>query len=160
MKTKFREGLFEEVIESLKRPHPFAFERVGYFLGEIKEGVLLLDEWMEFEDFLYEENEEVGARIGGEGMTMLMEKAFSSKKSFFHTHLHDFQDEPYFSSVDMRSLLEVTPSLFDFTETCPHGAILIGRKKSRLVWWDQKQCLSKNEQLINYGLGPRRNYEE
>jgi len=159
MKTQFREGLFDEITQDLIRPHSFAFERVGYVLGEIKNGVLVLNEWMKFEDFFYEQNDEVGARIGGEGMTYLVKKVFSSRKHFFHTHLHDFQDIPTFSDVDMRSLLEVTPSLFDFSGLGPHGALLIGRGASRLIWWDEKNCRKKNELIIDYGLGPRSVYE-
>ena len=158
MKTQFRDGLIGEIIQDLIRPHSFAFERLGYILGEIKDGVLVLNEWMKFEDFFYEDNKEVGARIGANGMTFLMRKVFSTKKHFFHTHLHDFQDVPYFSGVDMRSLLEVTPSLFDFSGIGPHGAFLIGRKSSKLIWWDEKNSHKKNELIIDYGLGPRSDY--
>nr|BDT27420.1 hypothetical protein BHI3_08860 [Bacteriovorax sp. HI3] len=114
---------------------------------------------MKFEDFFYEDNDEVGARIGGEGMTFLMRKVVSSKNLFFHTHLHDFQDVPTFSGVDIRSLLEVTPSLFDFSGMGPHGALLIGRESSRLIWWDERCCKRKNELIIDCGLGPRSEYE-
>lgn len=159
MKIKFRDGLLNEVTNDLSRPHPFAFERVGYLLGEIRDGILILNEWISFDDSLYEENEDVGARVGANGMTLLMKKAFSEKKLFFHTHLHDFQDIPSFSGVDMRSLMEVTPSLFDFSGTGPHGAFLIGRESSKLIWWDEKKCQKKNELIINYCLGQRSIYE-
>lgn len=159
MKTQFKDELLNEAAKDLSRPHPFAFERVGYLLGEIKDEILILNEWMSFEDFYYEENEEVGARIGFEGMTLLIKKVFNSKKHFFHTHLHEFQAIPSFSGVDMRSLLEVTPSLFDFSGTGPHGAFLIGRESSKLIFWNERNCQKKNELIINYGLGPRSVYE-
>lgn len=159
MKTRFKDGLLDEAVLDLLRYHPFAFERVGYLLGEIQEGYLVINEWISFEDSFYEENKEVGARLGTEAMTILMRKAFSTKKLFFHTHLHDFQDVPSFSGVDMRSLLEVTPSLFDFSGNGPHGAFLIGRKLSKLTWWNEKNCEKKNELIIDYGLGPRSIYE-
>lgn len=159
MKAQFKEGLFDEITQDLIRSHSFAFERVGYVLGEIKNDVLVLGEWMKFEDFFYVENDDVGARIGREGMTFLMKKVVSSKKHFFHTHLHDFQNTPTFSGVDMRSLLEVTPSLFDFSGFGPHGALLIGRESSRLIWWNEKSCKTKNELCVDYGLSPRRVYE-
>lgn len=159
MKVEFKNGLIECATRDLSQTHPFAFERVGYLLAEFKNGILVFNEWMHFEDFFYEENEEVGARIGGEGMTFLMKKVVSSKKHFFHTHLHDFQDLPAFSGVDMRSLLEVTPSLFDFSGFGPHGAFLIGRESSRLIWWDENSCKNKKELIIDYGLEPRSDYE-
>lgn len=159
MKIKFRDGLLNEVTNDLSRPHPFAFERVGYLLGENRNGILILNEWISFDDSHYEENEDVGARVGADGMTLLIKKAFSEKKLFFHTHLHDFQDIPSFSGVDMRSLMEVTPSLFDFSGTGPHGALLIGRKSSRIIWWDEKKCLKRNEQIFDYGVGPGSIYE-
>lgn len=159
MKTQFSEGLFEEIVQDLNRPHSFAFERVGYVLGNFKDGILVLDEWMKFEDFFYEENIEVGARIGREGMTYLMKKVFSSKKHFFHTHVHDFQNIPTYSGVDLRSLLEVTPAIFDFSGLGPHGALLIGREASRLIWWNEKNCNKKNEIILDYGFKPRSEYE-
>lgn len=159
MKVEFINGLLEIVTNDLSRSHPFAFERVGYLLGDMQSGHLVLDEWISFEDSFYEENEEVGARLGTEAMTLLMRKAFSLKKHFFHTHLHDFQDVPSLSGVDMRSLLEVTPSLFDFSGIGPHGALLIGRKSSKLTWWNEKRCEKKNELTIDYGLGQRIIYE-
>lgn len=159
MKTQFKKGLFEKVIQDLSRPHSFAFERVGYLFGGIQDETLRLDDWLSFDDSHYEENDDVGARIGVEGMTYLMKKAFVEKKHFFHTHLHDFQDIPTFSGIDLKSLLEVTPSLFDFSGKETHGAILIGREKSKLVWWTEKKCKAKNELLLDYGLSQRSDYE-
>ena len=59
----------------------------------------------------------------------------------------------------VRSLLEVTPSLFDFSGFSPHGALLIGKESSRLIWWDEKSCKNKNELIVDYCLGPRREHE-
>lgn len=137
MKIHIPQNLFDSAVNDIKRPHEFAFERVGYFLGkhDNNENKVMIDDWYTFEDSMYEQNDEVGARIGSVGMKSLMVKALSTNKVFFQFHLHDFAEIPDFSFVDLKSLKEIVPALFSFSTAKLHGA-LVGNEEhiTALIW--------------------------
>ena len=83
MKILLNKNLFEEALNDLDRKHPFAFERVGYLLGNLEDKKIVLDKWLSIKDDFYEESNGIGARIGRDGMIFLMKKAFQSKKTLF-----------------------------------------------------------------------------
>ncbi|MBK22967.1 MAG: hypothetical protein CME70_03085 [Halobacteriovorax sp.] len=126
-------------IEDLSREHPFAFERVGYFHGKREGGLVVLDNWLSFKDDEYLDNTMAGACIGPLGMQRLSKEAFNTKDSYFHFHLHGFQEIPEFSGIDMRSLKEVSPGLFGFSKSGPHGGIVKGRKGWCVALWSERK---------------------
>ena len=152
MKISFSRTLFDEAVNDLKRIHPFAFERIGYLTGKLENQNLVLNGWLSIKDDYYEESNEVGARVGRDGMIFIMKRAFQSKKIFFHTHLHAFQRSPVFSFIDELSLLEVTHSLTNLTGQCFHGGIVIGQSLSRIKFWTDKKCRQAEKRIIQYGI--------
>ena len=155
MKVIINKDTFSLAIEKLSSPHPFAYERVGYILGSYEKGILYLDDWLSVSDDLYEENDQVGARISREGMLWLMKKAFSLKKTFIHAHIHDFQINPVFSYIDEQSAKEVSKGLISITDVRPQGAIVIGKEFSRLKLWTNVDKGELSEVLLNFGFKRR-----
>ena len=152
MKILINKIFFRNVINDLKKTHPFASERIGYLMGRVEDKSLVLDEWLSIKNEFYEKSDDVGARVGRDGMIFIMKKASQSNKSFFHTHLHEFQKIPTFSLVDKNSLLEVTRALISLTEECLHGGIVIGQYSSRVKYWTDKECINSKELIIKYGI--------
>lgn len=152
MNIKISQQLFNKVVNDLNRRHEFAYERVGYLIGTLEDETLTLDDWLSFDDDLYVDNNEVGARIGSNGMSLLMRTVFKTKKHFFHTHIHDFQDTPSASFVDERSWKEVNSALFDFSGKGPHGGIVIGKKRTLVKYWKENSVESFEELIIEKGL--------
>ena len=82
MKIQFENDTLNTALSDLRRPHAFAFERVGYFLGDIVDDYFIARDWLSFSDDLYEKTDDVGARIGSNGMKKLMTAALKTNKSF------------------------------------------------------------------------------
>ncbi|MBG59186.1 MAG: hypothetical protein CMJ16_01885 [Peredibacter sp.] len=155
MNIEISQELFNKVISDLNRRHEFAFERVGYLMGTFDGETLVFDDWLSFDDEHYVNNDEVGARIGPEGMSLLMKTVFKTKKNFFHTHIHDFQTIPMASFVDERSWKEVNPALYDFSDKSPHGGIIIGKKCTLIKYWKDNSADDWDEIFIEKGCRPK-----
>lgn len=157
MKFEITDELFNKVIIDLRRKHRFAYERVGYLLGDLYGDTIIFEEWLSFDDDLYVNNSDVGARIGVKAMSILMKKAFKSKKHFFHTHIHDFQKKPSASYVDGKSWQEVCPALYDFVGKWPHGGVIIGKKYTLIKYWVNQYPNNAGEIFIEKGFLNRSN---
>lgn len=143
MKIHFENNVLSVALQDLHRPHSHAFERIGYFIGDVIEELFVANEWLSFEDDLYEETDEVGARIGKAGMKKLMSAALTKNRSFLQFHLHDFERIPHFSSTDLSSLKEIMPSLFNFSSANFHGGLILGSTHFRSIVWKRNQIEPK-----------------
>jgi hypothetical protein len=153
MKVVLSKIILDKALRNLLLPHDFAYERVGYFLGNLENENIYIDEWFPFYDSEYNSTCKAGVEIGENGMFRLMNHAYKKKKHFFHAHIHDFQDSPKFSAIDMRSLVSVTSALFDFSERCIHGGMVIGRKETLCIFWKDRKCMEKVELKLGFGIG-------
>lgn len=107
VKLRMPRSLFEKMIKDLRREHEFAFERAGFTFGRVKkmgkdQFIVFLNDYVPVDDNNYIDDKSVGARINSAAITSAMQIAFSSDKSSFHTHLHDFEYDdsmPQFSVV-------------------------------------------------------------
>jgi hypothetical protein len=136
--------------KDLKRPHEFAFERVGYFLGEsnLEKNEIAIVDWLSFGDEMYQRSN-VGAEIGREGMKYLMRNAFQTNMTYLHFHLHLFQKKPTFSFTDIQSIKEIVPALFSFSSASAHGAIILGSQYVTYEIWlrNQKESMKKSIEI-------------
>ena len=68
LKLKIPKAIYDEVLADLKRPHPFAYERVGFLstavsVSELKEPIVLVTEYQTIPNENYINDKKVGARI-------------------------------------------------------------------------------------------------
>ena len=128
--------LLNQAIADLERPHEFAFERIGFFICHNETNTFLSYDWFSLEDGFYVESEQFGALIGADGMQSIMQKAYSTQSGMFHFHLHNFQQDPTFSSVDLHSLRnEMIPSLYNFSQNGIHGGLIKGKKSFNGIYF-------------------------
>jgi hypothetical protein len=112
----------------LRRPHAFAYERVGFILCKqtsVPSGFLLLAyKYIEISDDQYIEDHTVGAKFDSSAIRDGMQAALSESAAALHVHLHDHVGQPHMSRTDIREMQALMPC---FVNLCPervHGALV------------------------------------
>lgn len=131
MKILFRitQQLWGAVQKRLERPHPFAFERVGFLLCRpalLEEGgvVILAHCLHEVADEDYFDDPNVGATMGPAAIRKALQVAYNEQASMFHVHLHGHRGRPGFSRVDSMETAKFVPDFWNVQPDLPHGAIV------------------------------------
>jgi hypothetical protein len=135
MKITFRitERLLTSIRMDLARPHPFAYERVGFIgcrAAEAADGHLLIlaGEYEPIPDEEYINDDSVGAMMGPMAIRRGLQLALNGGQeniSVFHVHCHPGRGEPYFSKLDLKENAKFVPDFFHTAPKMPHGAIVI-----------------------------------
>jgi len=141
----FRAGgdLLESVRADLRRPHPFAAERVGFLLcraGLLDCGgaVVLAAGYHAIEDGDYLEDPRVGAMMGPAAIRKAMQRAYNGGAqdiALFHVHMHDHLGLPGFSRVDVTESMKFVPDFFNAVPLMPHGAIVLSADRAIGLCW-------------------------
>jgi hypothetical protein len=131
--------LYESMRGQLRRPHPFAAERVGFAYGRRgatpKGDLVLLAEFVDVADDDYEDDPSVGARIGSTAIHNALQRALDLKAASFHVHLHEHAGMPWFSRVDRQELPDVVRPFRVLVPDQPYGLILLSDDDcTGLVW--------------------------
>lgn len=133
--------LLDQVRQDLRRPHPFAYERVGFLTaGASASGrdlTLAVRGYMPVEDGDYERDPRVGAKIGSGAMRKAVQAAYRPAATLLHIHTHGGHGRPGFSGVDLDSADTFVPGFFETTPRMPHGLIVLSDNSARgLLWLD------------------------
>lgn len=131
--------LLGQIRADLHRPHPFAWERVGFISAQpaqARGGVsLLAADYHPVDDGDYEDDPSVGAKIGASAMREALQIAYRHEVSMLHVHMHEHAGLPEFSRVDVREYPKFIPDFFNVQPCLPHGAILLSHDEmTGLVW--------------------------
>jgi hypothetical protein len=120
----------------LSRPHPFAFERVGFFsavtsrLGPDHVTVLFTDYHVVPDDH-YRDDGDVGASIGSDAICQALDRALSLGRGQFHVHVHNHRGIPRPSSTDREGLPPLVRSLSVADPSEASGYLIFSRDS---VW--------------------------
>jgi hypothetical protein len=135
--------LYNEIIQDLVKPHPFAAERVGFVLGRMvsleNEGKqILLIGYYSIPDEHYIDDPTVGARIGSQAMAWAMAAAHqgrAAREGVFHIHLHDNEVPTGISRTDRADLPKLMPGFQSVSREAAHGILILSRNHgSGWVW--------------------------
>ncbi len=126
---KLPNRLLEKVHGRLKRPHPFAFERVGFLVcraGLLDDGgvVMLAHDLHDIADEDYLDDPGVGAMMGPNAIRKALQISYNRQASMFHVHLHLHRGKPHFSGVDEAETARFVPDFWNVQPELPHGAIV------------------------------------
>jgi len=110
---KLTGALHTEILRDLKRPHPFAAERVGFVFGRRgtlagEQCLIVLTRYHSIPDDQYLEDHAVGARIGSEALTSAMQAVYlgrPAREGIFHIHMHCHSGEPIPQLREIENLL-------------------------------------------------------
>lgn len=160
MKTIFRitKPMLDEIREDLTRPHPVAYERIGFIyvrLGTVNNGRLLLaTDYKPVRDEHYIKpaaGDFAGAVINRYAITEVMQGSLSTGHGVFHVHMHDFGTKGIFSGTDLASLNELMPSFYSVSRDTLHGAVLLTRKNITGLYWSQGESAKKLSHISEVG---------
>src|SRR5689334_4714517 len=94
--VKMMADVRDQVLADLRRPHPFASERVGFLssVGGNRDGanrLVFLVKYLPVPDRCYIEDPDVGARIDSTAIHSAMQHVLDNPGTgIFHVHLHDW----------------------------------------------------------------------
>lgn len=137
---KVSRPMIEQIREDLLRPHPFAFERVGFLF--VKPGtaerdslLLLSSNYMPVPDDQYINDPDVGAKINSAAIRTAMQTVMDTGAGAIHIHTHPHSGNPEFSKVDKLNNKRLIPSFRNANPNLPHGAIVMSDNMiNGLIW--------------------------
>ena len=127
MKVRFKitTALLASIRTDLRRPHPFAHERVGFIsagLSAVVDGLLVLArEYRPVADDEYLDDPTVGAMMGPDAIRNALQWALQDGVALFHVHTHGGRGIPGFSKIDLRENAKFLPDFFKVAPQCAHG---------------------------------------
>jgi hypothetical protein len=142
IKIKLTGALHAEILQDLKRPHPFAAERVGFVTGRtgtLANGrLILLTGYHVIADHEYLKDHKVGARIGSEAITWAMRATYHGRpkrEGVFHIHLHGHRGPTGMSGTDSREIPPMISGFRSVGRDASHGIIILSLNHgSAWVW--------------------------
>jgi hypothetical protein len=132
--------LVEEMKTDLRRPHPFAAERVGFLSvatgrGEGGELLVLGLEYLPVKEDHYVEDPTVGVKIGVGAIRGAIDRVRLSRRGLFHVHLHEHRGVPRFSSTDRHEQPRLVESLRRVGGRVPHGMVVLSDDSATAWVW-------------------------
>lgn len=139
MHMRIPRRLYDATIDELLRPHPFALERVGFFVGRQGRAgtttLMLLSGFASVEDSAYVDDPEVGARIGADAIRTALQLGLSNQAGVFHVHSHDHFGMPGFSRTDLANADEFIRPFRTLVPNQPHGMVVLSRDAAHALAW-------------------------
>lgn len=133
------DSLRDTILTELRRPHAFAYERVGFLFcrqSSVPSGKLLLAyKYTPVRDEQYIEDHSVGAKFDSSSIREAMQLALTEKAAALHVHLHDHAGEPHMSRTDAHQMQALMPC---FVNLCPervHGALVLSADAAVAKVW-------------------------
>lgn len=128
---KLTRALHARILRDLNRPHPLAWERVGYILCNYRDQErtrLIAYDYIPLSDDLYIDDSSCGARFSGEAIRLGMSLALDRNCCVLHVHTHEFGVYP--SITDMEELPGVAQSIRNVCPGNPHGWLILSDTKA------------------------------
>ena len=126
---KITTQLLKTIREDLERPHPFAYERVGFISASLSAAgedlLILARHYRAVADDDYLRDFSVGAMMGPEAIRKALQWAMSERVAILHVHTHGGLGIPSFSGVDLREQAKYVPNFFQIAPQCAHGALVL-----------------------------------
>lgn len=143
IRFKITSALLATIRIDLRRPHPFAHERVGFIsagLAAAYDQVLILArEYRPVRDDEYLPDPSVGAMMSAEAIRSARQWAMTDGVAIFHVHTHGGRGVPGFSGIDVRENAKFVPNFVSVARHCVHGAIVLSDTAAfGQVWLDRK----------------------
>jgi len=144
MKIRFKitSALLATIRIDLRRPHPFAHERVGFIAAGLATAydtlLILAREYQPVRDDEYLDDPNVGAMMSAHAIRRARQWTMDERSAIFHVHTHGGRGLPGFSSVDFRENAKFIPNFVSVTPQCVHGAIVLSDTAAiGQVWLDR-----------------------
>lgn len=142
IRFKITSALLATVRIDLRRPHPFAHERVGFIsagLAAAHDDLLILARaYRPVRDDEYLQDPSVGAMMSADAIRRARQWALTDRVAIFHLHTHGGRGVPGFSGIDTRENAKFVPNFVSVAPHCVHGAIVLSDTAAfGQVWLDR-----------------------
>jgi hypothetical protein len=122
--------LLDQMRSDLSRPHPFAFERVGFLRARVgnRNGeplLVLLADYVPVPDDEYIRDPNCGARINGVAIRRAMQHVLNDGHGMFHVHMHPRPGRPALSRIDIADLPRIVSSFHAVGPQAAHGILVL-----------------------------------
>lgn len=141
MSVRFRmtASLFDAMVDDLRRPHAFAYERVGFLYTRSGTGdrdrLVLGSEYVPVADEDYLDEPGAAAWIGADAIRKARARALTEEVGVFHVHLHEHRGRTSPSSIDAAEMRKVVPSFVGVAPDRVHGAIVLSLTDACVASW-------------------------
>lgn len=137
---KITRSLLGRAFDDLRRSHPFAAERVGFFscrVGALKPSgwVVLAHDFHSVADDDYLRDRTVGAMMGPAAIRKAMQFTLSNEVCMFHVHIHEHRGQPWFSGTDLRETAQFVPDFWHVRPHLVHGAVVLSLDSAAALCW-------------------------
>ena len=126
----------------LRRPHGFAFERVGFLFCQHAaleaESIAIGFRYTPIRDDQYIRDDNVGARFDSSSIREAMQIALSERVVVLHVHLHEHAGAPTFSRTDTREMKALIPCFVNVQPELPHGALVLSSDSACARFWSSE----------------------
>jgi hypothetical protein len=136
VQVRLLKALLDQMRSDLARPHPFAFERVGFVRARLgnRDGdplLVLLTEYVPVPDADYIPDKTCGARINGVAIRRAMQQVLTDGQGTFHVHMHHRPGKPALSRTDVADLPRIVSSFHAVGAQAAHGILLLSPDQCR-----------------------------
>ena len=156
---RFIRSLFDEMVHDLRRPHPFATERVGFAYGRLANAhsewpLILIARYVPLADERYVPDDTVGARIDSEAIRSGMQGVLKHNEGCFHVHLHDWPGRPAFGHTDRAELPRVASSFRNVGQKYGHGLLLLSSDSAHAEVWmpGKRDAVSARINIVGFPM--------
>lgn len=125
--VRIPKSVLSEAQKDLDRPHPFAYERVGFFRCRPtdRSDIVVITGYDGVPDEHYVCNAMVGACIGVIAIQLAMQRVLTYKVGQIHIHKHGHLGPPSPSSIDLTNQPRLVTSFRILDPTLPHGFMIL-----------------------------------
>jgi len=158
---KLKDVLLNDILNDLRRPHPFAEERMGFIAAKptwSREGLLLLaHSFLATPDDWYIKDRNYGCVFGPDAIRNAMQYSLDKKACMFHVHLHDHDGRPWFSRTDLNESGKFVPDFFNVRPDIPHGTVVLSNDGAAgLCWYPGKRKPQRIDRFTAVGMPMRK----
>ena len=125
---KLTSKLYGDLVQRLREPHRFAYERVAFLKCRpalsATSLLLLAGDVHHVHDDDYLDDPSAGATIGRSGLRKAFQTSYAEAVSMVHVHLPEHQGRPAFSRTDLRENALFVPDFWNVQPSLPHGAVV------------------------------------
>jgi hypothetical protein len=137
---KITRELYVQVLDDLRRPHEYAYERVGFLTAKLgnrsgEHALVHLTDYNAVPDDQYIDDHTSGARINSAAIRGAMQRVLDSRDGAFHVHLHDHRGRPDFGEMDREEIPRVVSGLRVAGPDAPHGMLLLSANHAAAWVW-------------------------
>ncbi len=137
--VRLRRDLFDAMVADLRRPHPFALERVGFLYGRLARAldlrIVIPFEYVPVSDEQYLDEPDAAATINADALFDAHQRTRRGQDCCLHVHMHPGEGATCFGTTDRKTLRRIGPSLQRMAKSAAHGGLVLTVSTASALLW-------------------------